>query len=241
MRVLVLRPQPSADRTARKLAALGHLPVLLPLAEARHDLQAARAALAEPHSAIAITSGEAARMLRSLGDEIEGHLSTTVFAVGRASARGATEAGFRTVLTPEGDGRDLADLVIGRMQDHGRSGNPLLYLAGQPRAPDFEARLKEAGIGFTTVTCYYMEPIRPSEAEIRSIVFGTPPDAGLFYSRDSARRFFGLPPITDHPELLDGMRMLCMSDNVATAIPQRFAASVTISPVPDEASLLGLL
>ena len=45
MRVLVLRPQPSARRTATKLREMGHHPVLLPLTRAQHDVEAVRAAL----------------------------------------------------------------------------------------------------------------------------------------------------------------------------------------------------
>ena len=63
MRVLVLRPEPAAGRTAARLAARGHEAVLLPLSQAEHDTDAASAGLAGPHSAIAITSAEAARVL----------------------------------------------------------------------------------------------------------------------------------------------------------------------------------
>ena len=38
MRVLVLRPEPAASRTAGRLAALGHEAVLLPLTKAEHDV-----------------------------------------------------------------------------------------------------------------------------------------------------------------------------------------------------------
>ena len=84
MRVLVLRPEPAASRTGDTLSALGHEAICLPLSQAEHDLTATRKALGEPHSAIAVTSAEIARLFGRLG----GGLATTVFAVGEASAAG---------------------------------------------------------------------------------------------------------------------------------------------------------
>ena len=241
MRVLVIRPQPSASRTARHLADLGHEPVLLPLAAPQHDPEAVRVALSRRHSAIAITSGEAARVIADLGEDLDRHLLTTVFAVGRASARAMLDSGFRTVLTPEGDGRDLADLIIGHCRDYGTPPDPLLYLAGRPRAPQFEARLTEAAIAHETVDCYRMEPVRPPRAELKAVIIDNPPDAIVFYSRESAVRFFELPAVEESQDVLARTLFLCMSANVAAAVPERFAPSVVVSARPDEESLLDLL
>lgn len=241
MRVVVLRPRPAALRTARKLSALGHEPVLLPLSEPKHDREALTAGLAKRHSAIAITSAEAAGMLGSIGEALDRHLLTTVFAVGHASARAAQEAGFRTVLTPGGDGRDLADLIIRHCRDFGMPAEPILYLAGSPRAPAFENRLTEAGIPHRTVECYRMTPLRPTRAELARALLDVPPDAVLLYSRQTALQFFALPPLVETPERFLSTIMLCMSENVAKAVPQHFAASLVVASAPDEESLLDLL
>ncbi len=91
----------------------------MPLSEAEHDIDAARAALAERHSAIAITSAEVARLIGKIGPALDRHLLTTVFSVGQASAQAAEEAGFRTVLTPGGDGKDLANMIVEHCRDFG--------------------------------------------------------------------------------------------------------------------------
>ncbi|MCF3640015.1 uroporphyrinogen-III synthase [Rhizobium sp. TRM95111] len=241
MRVLVLRPHESAERSARRLAELGHEPVLLPLFEPLHDSAAIRAALAERYSAIAVTSAEAVRALSSLGTALDRHLLATVFAVGKATAKAATDAGFRTVLTPEGNGRDLADLIIQRSEAYGRPNDPILYIAGDPRATGFETRLEQAGLPLRLVEGYRMEATKPRRSEIEPLLVSRPPDAVLLYSRESAAEFFALPAVADNLDRFARTLFLCLSANVAAAVPEAFARSVVVSTRPDEASLLDLL
>lgn len=241
MRVLVTRPAPAAARTARKLAALGHDSVTLSLAEAEHDIEAARAALAERHSAIAITSAEVARLLGKIGPALDRHLLTTVFSVGQASAQAASDAGFRTVLTPGGDGKDLANMIVDHCRDFGMPAEPILYLAGHPRAPGFEMQLKQAGIPLRTVECYRMAPLVPKRTDAEAALLRPTPDAVLLYSRETARTFFELSPLMETPERFLSTLMLCMSANVAKGVPQRFAALTVVASAPTEESLLDLL
>jgi len=237
MRVLVLRPEPAASRTTAGLSALGHEAVSLPLSKAEHDLEATRQALDEPHSAIAVTSAEIARLFTSLGNG----LSTTVFAVGQASAAALRDAGFSTVLAAGGDGDSLATMVAEHYRQAGTPDTPLLYLAGNPRAPGFERRLREAGISFRTAEAYRMTPLAHARAEIETALLAPVPDAVLLYSQESARAFFSLSPLVDMPERFETPRLLCLSRNVAAAVPARFAAQVSIAAAPDEQSLFALL
>lgn len=241
MRVLVLRPEPAAASTARKLAILGHEAVLLPLSTPEHDVAALEAALAERHSAIAITSAEVARLLGSIGGALDRHLLTTVFSVGQASAQAAGAAGFRTVLTPGGDGKDLANMIVDHCRDFGMPAEPILYLAGTPRASGFESLLAEAGIPFRTVECYRMAPVTPARTATEAALLRPVPDAVLLYSREAARAFFELPPLTETPEVFLSTLMLCLSANVAKAVPQRFTALTVVASAPNEESLLDLL
>jgi uroporphyrinogen-III synthase len=89
---------------------------------------------------------------------------------------------------------------------------------------------------FVTVEGYRMEPLAPAEAEIERALVSPPLDAVLLHSRESARRFFALAPAR-----FPTVRMLCMSRNVADAVPARFAARVAVAAAPDEESLLALL
>lgn len=241
MRVLVLRPEPAASRTAGRLAALGHEAVLLPLTKAEHDVDVVRTALAMPHSSIAVTSAEVARLLGEFREDLASHRSTTVFAVGRASADAMHDIGFSTVFSANGYGEDLARLIAAHMRDGGDVAGPILYLAGNPRAPGFESRLHEAGIAFRTVESYRMVPLALSRAETAAALLQRVPDAVLLYSRESARAFFGLAPLEETPERFSSLRVLCMSANVAAAVPAHLAAQTLIAAAPDEESLLALI
>ena len=239
MRVLVLRPEPAAARTAERLRAFGHEAALLPLSRAEHAVDAVKAGLAEPHAAIAITSAEVARLFEKIGDALAPHLPTNLFAVGQASADAARKVGFQTVFTAAGDGKGLADLIAAHYRDLRQ--DPILYLAGNPRTPGFEARLREEAIPFRTVESYRMVPLAPSPAEIDAALLQPVPDAVLLYSRESARVFFDLSPLAQTPGRLHAMRILCMSPNVAAAVPPDVAVRTAIAPAPDEESLLALL
>lgn len=235
MRVLVTRPAHSATRTAQRLRDMGHEPLLLPLRQPLHDSAAALAALATTSGAIAVTSAEAIRVLSALGEQLHPHLARPLFAVGETTAEEARSLGFRSVASSQGNGRDLADLVVPEKP------GTLLYLAGTPRAETFEGRLHELGIHFSVAECYRMQPVVPSPAEIELIFSGPHAQAILFYSRQTAEDFFRAPELQSAVPEHSGIRLLCLSEAVAQAIPTALKKNVEISPMADEKSLLSLL
>jgi len=231
MRVIVTRPADSARRTAEKLAALGHQPLLLPLTRAEHRADEALKALSLPHRAIVLTSAEAIRALG--GIDLAPHFDTPVFTVGEASAKAARKAGFRRVTAGGGNGEALAKQV-------GASGlDPLLYLAGAPRSPGFEEGLQQQGTGCHTVECYAMVPKDWSDQEIA--LLSPRPDALLLYSREAAKLFFSRAAVRERRQTLSGLRVLCLSAAIADAVPGDFAVETQVSPTPSEADLLALL
>ncbi|MBP2443342.1 uroporphyrinogen-III synthase [Rhizobium leguminosarum] len=235
MRVLVTRPAHSAEKTAQRLRDMGHEPLLLQLRRPLHDSAAAAAALAGTSGAIAVTSAEAIRVISALEEQLGPHLARPLFAVGETTAEEARKLGFRAVASSKGNGRDLADLVAAQGAGH------LLYLAGLPRAETFEAGLRQRGIRFSVAECYRMQPVAPSPAEIEAIFSGRRPEVILFYSRQTAEDFFGVPELRSALSEESGIRLLCLSEAVAEAIPTALKKSVMISPMTDEKSLLSLL
>ena len=236
MRLLVTRPQPAAEATARRLERLGHRPQLLPLAQAERLPQAARAALETPHDAIALTSAEAVRVLAELGADLTPHKAKPCFCVGEATARAARDLDFTAVHTGSGTGKSLAELIVARLS---ALEAPVLYLAGSPRSKGFEATLRQLHIDHVTVECYRMQPIaHPPDALTRLLSAG-PPDAVLLYSNDTARRFAALLVDAGLEAAAFSPRYLCLSDAVAAALPE--GAPVEIAARPDEESLFSLL
>ncbi|WHO73842.1 uroporphyrinogen-III synthase [Rhizobium sp. BT03] len=234
MRVLVTRPAHSAGKTAQRLRDMGHEPLLLPLRRPAHDSAVAARALAASRGPIAVTSAEAVRVISTLGEQLRPHLARPLFAVGETTAEAARSLGFRSVASSRGNGGDLAELVGAQIED-------LLYLAGTPRAETFEAGLRELGIRFSVAECYRMQPVAPRPAEIEAIFAGGLPEAVLFYSRQTAEDFFSVTELRSALPEESGIRLLCLSEGVAQAIPATLRKNAAIAPMPDEKSLLSLL
>ncbi|QWW67541.1 uroporphyrinogen-III synthase [Rhizobium sp. WYJ-E13] len=235
MRVLVTRPAHSGERTAQRLRELGHEPLLLPLAHPLHDMVAARLALETSTGSIAITSAEAVRTLQALGEALSPHLSRSLFAVGETTADEARKLGFRSVTASSGSGRELAEQIAAS------NAGELLYLAGNPRAGTFETRLAELGHNVSIAECYRMEPAAPNPEAVTTLLTENAPDAVLFYSRQTAGNFFHIPQVESLFLQLPKIRLICLSNTVAEAVPSVLKRALEISPMPDEKSLLSLL
>ncbi|WP_168878734.1 uroporphyrinogen-III synthase [Rhizobium sp. P28RR-XV] len=239
MRVVVTRPRHSGERTVRRLTQMGHEAFLLPLAEPVHHTEEAGRALLSTQGAIAVTSAEAIRALAPLGPDLAPHLSRSLFAVGKATANEAADLGFSNIAMSEGGGAELADLISGHPNSLG--GVPLLYLAGSPRAPGFEAGLTELRLPFFTVECYRMRDIAPDSAVLRRLFTDARADAVLLYSHQTAQRFFDLPFIRENSEAFAETRFLCLSEAIAEAIPARTHFRADIADTPNEDRLLALV
>jgi uroporphyrinogen-III synthase len=237
MRVLVTRPEPASARTAAELERRGHEPVLLPLMQAIHQPNALVTPVLPDTAAIAVTSAEAIRVLEALPREArQALLALPLFAVGRATARAASDAGFADVSVADGDGRSLASLLVATHD----ATTPILYLTGTPRSPDFETDLQQAGRAIDVRECYRMVPATPDNREVLKTL--TPmPDAILVYSAETARRIGELHHATR--DLLDWqqVRFLCLSEKIAGALPAEIQPNSQWSMEPREDQLLLLL
>lgn len=241
MRVLITRPETRASGTAEKLEELGHAAVSFPLFAPVHDRAAAEAALAVPHAAIAATSAEAMRGLANLGPALTPHLGTKVFAVGKATARAARAAGFSDVLVSSGSGLELGRLVVDHYAGTGKPLLPLLYLASEKRMGRFEKVLAESGLDCVVTETYSMEPVRYSMEEQQAMLVAEKADAVMFYSREAANAFFELDVLATSRDVIRKTLFLCLSRNIAEAVPEDLQNSAVVSDNPDEDELIDLL
>ncbi len=236
MRVLVTRPQAKAERTCARLAAMGHQAFSLPLFRPVHFDDIVITALGARHwRALAVTSAEALENIEASRDA-PGFRDLPVFAVGRKTAEAARAAGFTQVIDGGGDGERLAETIAAAPAT---GDGPLLYLAGDPRAPVFEETLRRLDVAFDTVTAYAMRPV--ADLPVETVLDEAKPEAVLFYSAAAATRFFAAAS----PQLLTDRGLnphyLCLSAMVAAAVPRSVSASARIAKAPDEDSLLALL
>lgn len=236
MRVVVTRPEISADKTAERLKVMGHEPILLPLSKAIHKPQDAMDALASPHSALVMTSAEAVRTLAGIDPPLDADFGLPLFAVGEKTAAAARSVGFRNVHVGSGDGDSLADLIASQLE---KSGLPLLYLAGKPRAGSLERRLEQSDTPVRVTEIYEMIAIDYSPEDIGARLSAYPAQAVLLYSRENAIRFFDLAE--RHALQLSETKFLCISQRTADAVPAAFRAHLRMAETPDEIALLALL
>ncbi len=104
--VLILRPQPGADATARRAQLLGLAPVVAPLFSVRPLPWEPPAP--EDFDAVMLTSPNAAR---HGGDGLKSFAALPCYATGEATAAAAREAGFADIRSGFSDGAALLELM----------------------------------------------------------------------------------------------------------------------------------
>jgi uroporphyrinogen-III synthase len=231
MRLLLLRPELDARRTAAALRALGHDVVTAPLMriEAVSDLRIG----ARPWAAILVTSANAARAIAAHARTMQLR-ALPVFAVGQQSARTMNAAGFANVSSVDGDVRAMATFVA-----RNSPGSPLLYLAGEDRSGDLAGALRDRGFEVETVIVYRAIaetnfPFMAADALVAGL------DGVLHFSRRSAETYIALSRKSRLEGALKPIQF-CLSEQVAEPLRRAGAASIRIAPRPTEAALLELI
>lgn len=228
MRVLVTRPRAQGERTAVRLAALGHEPLVAPLLTIRPTgapLPAGR------FDGLIVTSANAVPALAGFDRTLP------VFAVGERSAGAVREAGFADIRAAEGDASSLAALVARALPATAR----LLHLAGRDRKREPEASLAARGYSVETVVAY--EAVAATalpDALARALRDGAL-DAALHYSRRSAEIALALAPAAGLADAFLALQHVCLSQDAAAPLREQPAARLIVAEEPDEASLFDAL
>lgn len=228
MRVAVTRPEEDAGPLTARLEAMGHEVVMAPLLTIRP-----RDGVAIPDlhwQAIAVTSANGIRALPP------GHHLTSfrTLTVGPQSLKAARAAGFNA----EAHGGDVDGLAAFIRAELDPAAGPILYLSGAETAGDLEAQLAAAGFGCRRVVLYDAAPAHSLGAVEGALREGSL-DAVLLYSPRSARIWRGLVEAAGLADQASRLSHLCLSRNVAAALPEGWKPAVSASP--DEAAMLELL
>jgi uroporphyrinogen-III synthase len=109
MAILVTRPQPDNEKTGASLRARGFEVLLAPML--RFEPVALPDEPTADYAAVIVTSANALRAVEPQLAEY-GLLDLPLFAVGERTAAAARKAGFGSVISADGDGADLRDLVV---------------------------------------------------------------------------------------------------------------------------------
>lgn len=233
-RILVTRPQPGADATARRLAARGFEPVVMPLTQTQ-PLDIALPPDGAGFDAVAVTSGAALRHAPAgLLARLE---QLPLFAVGARTATVAREMGFAQVETAGGEASALA----AHMRRALPAGTRIAYLCGRVRTGALAERLREAGFVVTPLETYDTQPVEWTEETAVAALAGRPVDAALVYSANAAMSLPRLLALPGTERLLGAAQVLCISARTADALPPSLRAKAQVARTPDEAELLVLL
>lgn len=230
MRVLVVRPQADAERTARRLAALGHEAVIAPVLAIEctdepppHDFDAA-----------ILTSANAVPALASIAD---GARKRPVFAVGERTGSAARADGFENVRVAEGDAASLSALIRESLSPDAR----LLHVAGRERKGEPEASLAAAGFDVSTWVAYEAVAAERLSPCVEKLLAEMEIDAVLHYSRRSAGLMIDLADAAGVLAPFLAVAHVCLSHDVAAPLRNAGAERLSVADRPDEESLLAAL
>lgn len=224
-RIWITRAQPGADATAERVRALGHEALVAPLLAVKtlDDVDIDLAGVA----ALAFTS---ANGVRAFADK-SGDRSLKVFAVGAATAQAARAAGFRSVLSADGDVDALAEGIGMRRTE--LKGAVLHPGAAEP-AGDLAGALEKHGVEARRLVLYETGPVSLSDSQAEML---TKADAALLHSPRAAQVLAKLLKTHPAPKL----RALGLSKAVIQPLSRTALGAKVYPPFPLEAALLNLI
>jgi uroporphyrinogen-III synthase len=231
--VLVTRPEPGATETARRIAALGWRPVLVPAlvltpcGTAEEALPAAQALL--------LASRAAARAVPPSS-------ALPVLAVGEATAAEARAHGFVNVAAAEGDAAALVALATARLDPEA---GPLLLAVGAGYGAELAAALRQRGFRVLHRVAYSAEPATVLPEAARAALAAEAVVAALFFSPRSAGCAISLLRAAGLAGAVARAEALAISPRVAAvlaaAAPEPRWRGLRVAARPNQDSLLRLL
>lgn len=230
MHVLITRPRDAAIRTAARLRAQGHIPLIGPVI----DIQPWHEPAPEgPFTAVIATSGNA--FINA--DTLSPLRHLPLLAVGTRTADAARASGFSAIHNAGGDAADLAHLAADTLP----AGAHLLVLAGRDRTEALEPALHAAGFSTSVWTRYAAERVTSWDADIENALRQGDVEAVLHYSIRSARFFLELASQAGLLTQARAIRHITISPAVATILHDGALLTVSVAARPDEAHMLACL
>jgi uroporphyrinogen-III synthase len=239
MAVLVTRPQPDNEGTAAALRARGVEVLLAPAL--RFEPVPLPTGLEADYGAVIVTSANA---LRAVAPQLKDHPLTKLplFAVGQQTAAAARLAGFDQVVSADGDGEALRELVAASIPaSPPDTAKALLYLAGADISRDLAGELAARGLNVVTLTAYRMVPIADLPRDACHAFAANRVDAVLHYSTRSAKAFLEAARAAGVEISALAVPQCCMSGSVAQILREAGAARVMVAAAPNENALLEAL
>jgi uroporphyrinogen-III synthase len=235
MRLIVTRPEPDDERTARALIRLGHEAILSPMLDIVPDPKAQ--VPGGPFQAVVVTSSNAVRALAARADNAVPR-SLPLFAVGDQTALEAKRAGFAKARSAGGALDDLVALLAAELA---ADAGPLLYAAGEVQAGDLAGRMQERGFTVETSVVYGAVPRRHLAGVAGDAIRAENVDGVLLYSQRSTQAFAEALQVAGLAPLSERVTLFCLSAAAAAPLGDVAAGKVLIAEEPNQISLFALI
>jgi uroporphyrinogen-III synthase len=223
--VLVIRPQPDADRLAALLLEKGFDVRIDPLFTIKFAVEPPER---QDYQALLATSRNALRALTKLNAQAP-FINLPFFAIGEETEKEARSAGFQCVQSAEiPTSLSLATLIEKTCEFKGK---PLLYLAGEKRKSALEANLASSGFKISIWEGYSMQPSATLDEQTLLAFRQKKMDAVLVFSEYASVHFLKITQILE-AQALQAPLYFCLSEQVAKPLQERGLA-VQIAKTPD--------
>ena len=226
--VLITRPSPAAEETARHVSALGLRPIVAPLLTIR------RVPADLPHDALAVlvTSGNAVDSLPAWA------CARPIFAVGDATATRVRAAGFLRVQSAGGNATDLAALVQRALPaQHGE----LLLLTGKGQGAELVGLLRAQQRDVMVREVYEAVAVPLLPAPAAAALRGGDLRAALFFSAETAREFVRLVTVAGLETSAQNTDACAISRPTGVALDALRWRRIRIAARPTQDEMLALL
>ena len=220
MKVLIIRPQPGADATARRFTAAGYAPVLMPLFAIEH--MPPPSVSVNGYDAILLTSGNAARAACGF---LESACDTPIYAVGSATASALANLSLPVAAT----GSNGVEALVGVAAADGHK--KLLWLAGE----DHSAVPQIAGVHIDIAIVYRSAALETPADFVAQVAQC---DAVILHSSRAAAHFAGL---CDAGGLSRSKIALATFSNAIAESAGEGWAQIIVAASPNDAALMGAI
>lgn len=227
------RPERPGRRTAERLRALGHEPVVVPLLSLHFAPPESLVGESLPDGII-LTSANAARAIASHPD-LPRLRGLRLWTVGSRTTAAARELGLEKL---QAEALDLEALAVALNELKG-AGLSLLHLAGQDRAGDLAAMTAGSSHIIQTVVVYRADPVPAMPTHVIDDLAAGRIDAVLHYSGRTAWAYLRLSEASVGVNSVPPVH-ICLSENVAAPL-LRAGGEVRIATLPTEDALLACL
>jgi uroporphyrinogen-III synthase len=231
MRVLVIRPEPDATRTAALLERSGHQALVAPVLRTEW----LQPELPDGAALVVLTSANA---VRALAGRAGPFLATPTVAVGAATAAAARAAGFLSVVSADGTAVDVA-ATVARLDLP--AGAAVFYPAAEEPSDPLDERLARFGLKVTVVPVYRTVAVEAWPAAAVAAVAAGDVDVVQVMSRRSGA---ALAALVARHGIQSTARRISIHAIAHQAVPSDLAAafgSVTIATAPSLDGLMALL